>query len=562
MRTHSPAEAQGRQRQASAPGAGRSRGAAATQAAAGRGAAVPARLTPDALRALQRTAGNRAVTRMLRDARHRTAEPLQRAAAEEEAAAAQRSAVTGVLRGPGRPLPGALRTEMEARLGADFQDVRLHTGPAARASAAEVGAGAYTSGSHVVVGDGGADKHTLAHELTHVIQQRQGAVAGTDNGAGLSISHPADRFERAAEANAARVMARPRPGAPAAGSPRRPGTRPAEEEAEPPATARAAGHGTGHVQRRFAPFSGGTASAVDVATLAPLDTLFSNGLTYADGCTLGNSVNLEQLLRQTGGGSEPGYPEGFEEIRLVDQYLLWENRQQVSTAMHAINGDFVAGANNTAGNIFMGTAQANKTHLNEVEAPIRSAMQGTANRGVAVRYQNAMRTFQPQHPPGAPWIQMWDNPGADIPGTEAGGKKLPFVVDKGQKVTHHVDTGKPAENPKAFPRITRYSVVPTYVQGYLPPYILRNLANADQQIQDAKADLATLGQQTPRDQKKIDELADQIANEEDAVALLRANGPSLFPTRFTCTAEYWLASYDPSAPWTVSQESQVLDAQE
>ncbi|MER5214905.1 DUF4157 domain-containing protein [Streptomyces sp. NPDC002838] len=123
----------------------------------------------------------------------------------------QRSAVHGVLRSTGRPLDGPLRAEMEARLGTDFSDVRVHADTEARRSAAEVGARAYTSGSHVVIGEGGGDKHTLAHELTHVIQQRQGAVAGTDNGSGLKISDPSDRFERAAEANARSVMSGPAP---------------------------------------------------------------------------------------------------------------------------------------------------------------------------------------------------------------------------------------------------------------------------------------------------------------------------------------------------------------
>ncbi|OQR65488.1 hypothetical protein B6E66_03950 [Streptomyces maremycinicus] len=123
----------------------------------------------------------------------------------------QRSSVPDVLRTAGQPLDGAVRTEMEARLGADFSDVRLHTGPTAQRSADEVGARAYTSGSHVVIGAGGADRHTLAHELTHVIQQRQGPVAGTDNGSGLSVSDPSDRFERAAEDNARRVLAGPAP---------------------------------------------------------------------------------------------------------------------------------------------------------------------------------------------------------------------------------------------------------------------------------------------------------------------------------------------------------------
>ena len=147
---------------------------------------------PD-LAALQSTAGNAAVVQML----HR---------AGQAAPAVQRSAVHDVLRTPGRPLDDATRADMEARLGADFSDVRIHTDAAARASAAEVGARAYTSGSHVVIGDGGADKHTLAHELTHVIQQRQGPVAGTDNGSGLKVSDPSDRYEREAEANATRVM--------------------------------------------------------------------------------------------------------------------------------------------------------------------------------------------------------------------------------------------------------------------------------------------------------------------------------------------------------------------
>jgi Zn-dependent peptidase ImmA (M78 family) len=64
---------------------------------------------------------------------------------------------------------------------------------------------------HVVIGEGGEDKHTLAHELTHVIQQRRGAVAGSDNGAGLSVSDPGDRFEREAEANAKAALRAPIP---------------------------------------------------------------------------------------------------------------------------------------------------------------------------------------------------------------------------------------------------------------------------------------------------------------------------------------------------------------
>ncbi|MFE3181083.1 DUF4157 domain-containing protein [Streptomyces violascens] len=174
-----------------------------------RGGAMPAGFP-----ALQSTAGNAAVVQMLRAAGHSWAQEQHRHGAgcghrqTEHAAqsALQRSAVHDVLRSGGRPLDEVTRTDMESRLGADFSDVRIHNDSAAKASAAEVGARAYTSGNHVVIGNGGGDDHTLAHELTHVIQQRQGPVAGTDNGSGLKVSDPSDRFEREAEANATRAM--------------------------------------------------------------------------------------------------------------------------------------------------------------------------------------------------------------------------------------------------------------------------------------------------------------------------------------------------------------------
>ncbi|GAA2261322.1 hypothetical protein GCM10010145_30690 [Streptomyces ruber] len=186
---------------------------------------IPGTFRPQRLLALQRAVGNRAVTAMLAerhgrddghthpgDRAHGEPEPAQRAAAgdhtDEEPV---RPAAHAVLRSAGRPLEAPLRTEMEARLGADFSRVRLHTGISAERSAQELGARAYTSGEHVVLGSQGADKHTLAHELTHVIQQRQGPVSGTDSGGGLRVSDPSDRFERAAETNAKRVMAAPPP---------------------------------------------------------------------------------------------------------------------------------------------------------------------------------------------------------------------------------------------------------------------------------------------------------------------------------------------------------------
>ncbi|MGW3275364.1 eCIS core domain-containing protein [Streptomyces kronopolitis] len=184
-----------------------------TSRAPARQAAAGSRAAPPGLAALQAAAGNDAVVQMLRQAGHLDEERHRHGAGcGHEQPAVQRSAVHDVLRAPGQPLDETTRTDMETRLGADFSDVRIHRDAAARSSAAEVGARAYTSGSHVVIGEGGADRHTLAHELVHVIQQRRGSVAGTDHGDGLKVSDPADRFEREAEATAQRVMAGPATG--------------------------------------------------------------------------------------------------------------------------------------------------------------------------------------------------------------------------------------------------------------------------------------------------------------------------------------------------------------
>ncbi|MEU4116440.1 DUF4157 domain-containing protein [Kitasatospora sp. NPDC028055] len=165
---------------------------------------------------LQRSIGNAAVVERMRRAGVAQEEQEHRYGAGcghggSAQAPVQRSSVHDVLRGAGRPLDRSTRADMESRLDADFSDVRIHDDRSAQDSASEIGARAYTSGSHVVLGEGGRDKETLAHELTHVIQQRQGPVSGTDNGSGLRLSDPSDRFEREAEANARRVMSAPRP---------------------------------------------------------------------------------------------------------------------------------------------------------------------------------------------------------------------------------------------------------------------------------------------------------------------------------------------------------------
>ena len=80
--------------------------------------------------------------------------------------------VTDVLRSPGESLDPALEQEMGARFDHDFSRVRVHTGPAAAAAAAAIGARAYTAGEHVVFGAGEYRRpEVVAHELAHVVQQ-------------------------------------------------------------------------------------------------------------------------------------------------------------------------------------------------------------------------------------------------------------------------------------------------------------------------------------------------------------------------------------------------------
>lgn len=153
---------------------------------------------------LQRAVGNAGVGALLES------EPV-----EEE-----RSPVHDVIgSGGGSPLAPDVREEMQGRLGHDFSDVRVHTDAAAHDSAKSVNAHAYTVGSNVVFQRDKYDpsshegKTMLAHELTHVVQQRSGPVDGSEAGGGIKVSDPSDRFEREASSNADRVMSAPAPAA-------------------------------------------------------------------------------------------------------------------------------------------------------------------------------------------------------------------------------------------------------------------------------------------------------------------------------------------------------------
>ncbi|MFF4113737.1 DUF4157 domain-containing protein [Streptomyces sp. NPDC001714] len=165
---------------------------------------VPPTTPAQRMPALQRAAGNAAVARALSEERH------VHDAGCGHGPSVQRSAVHDVLRSPGRPLDGPLKQEMEGRFGGeDFGSVRMHSDAAALDSAAEIGAEAYTSGSHIVWD--GKDKTVLAEELHHTRQQARGDVPGTEQVPGLRISDPGDWAETEARQVARSVMSGPAP---------------------------------------------------------------------------------------------------------------------------------------------------------------------------------------------------------------------------------------------------------------------------------------------------------------------------------------------------------------
>ncbi len=82
-------------------------------------------------------------------------------------------------RGGGQPLPESVRTFFESRFGYDFSHVRVHTDAQAVDRAQILNAQAFTVGRDIVFGVGHYTPETtsgrklLAHELTHVIQQKE-----------------------------------------------------------------------------------------------------------------------------------------------------------------------------------------------------------------------------------------------------------------------------------------------------------------------------------------------------------------------------------------------------
>jgi len=109
-------------------------------------------------------------------------------------------------RGGGSPLDAGVRQNMEARLGSTLDDVRLHTDAESAGLNQRLGARAFTTGSDIFFGESGSpsDQGLLAHELTHVVQQRSMSGSGP-----MTVGPDGDQYEQEANQAASRVTSGP-----------------------------------------------------------------------------------------------------------------------------------------------------------------------------------------------------------------------------------------------------------------------------------------------------------------------------------------------------------------
>lgn len=99
-------------------------------------------------------------------------------------------------RGGGAPLDTGTRTTMEQSFGTSFADVRLHTDAESNALNRSISAKAFTIGNDIFFRQdtSPSDQGLLAHELTHVVQQRSLTPSGS-----LRVGPAGDSHEQHAD---------------------------------------------------------------------------------------------------------------------------------------------------------------------------------------------------------------------------------------------------------------------------------------------------------------------------------------------------------------------------
>ena len=116
------------------------------------------------------------------------------------------------MRGGGSPLDDTTRSTMEEALGTSIAGVRVHVGSESDSLNHAITAKAFTTGNDVFVQSdqwapgSSSTQRLMAHELTHVAQQREGVSGGS--GGGMSVGSSDTHEEHEADSVADAVMNR------------------------------------------------------------------------------------------------------------------------------------------------------------------------------------------------------------------------------------------------------------------------------------------------------------------------------------------------------------------
>lgn len=161
---------------------------------------------PHPLLDLQRQVGNSYVQRMLAQRQTAPEDVEPEVGREGGPVSAELESRVQSMRGTGAPLDSATRTTMESAFDESFDRVRLHRDSESDTLNRSLGARAFTTGNDIFLGRDASpsDQALLGHELTHVVQQRDGAVSGS---AGLTVGPADDAFEQAADEAGAAIAA-------------------------------------------------------------------------------------------------------------------------------------------------------------------------------------------------------------------------------------------------------------------------------------------------------------------------------------------------------------------
>jgi hypothetical protein len=105
-------------------------------------------------------------------------------------------------RGSGSTLDSTTRTSMESSFGTRFDDVRVHHDSESDTLNRSISAKAFTTGSDIFFSQNAnpSDSQLLAHELTHVVQQR-----GMSHSGPMTVGPAGDSHEQAADGMASAV---------------------------------------------------------------------------------------------------------------------------------------------------------------------------------------------------------------------------------------------------------------------------------------------------------------------------------------------------------------------